>query len=628
MCGIAGVYRAVGRDDHTDLVRGMLRCMEQRGPDGEGLFAEGPVTLGHRRLAILDLTDKAAQPMVSGSGRLVVTFNGEIYNFRELAAEMSLDPGSLRSESDTEVLLHAWERWGPDTLDRLVGQWAIAMYDRESETLWLARDRFGEKPLYYHVDPNALTFASTIPSLLQAPWISKEIDPEQMSEYLTLRYVVSPRSILRDVRKVEPGHIMTHSRSVREDRRWFAPRFRKPAYPDTARGRREAVEAFGGKLAQASRRCLVSDVPVGLLLSDGIDSNGIHAALLEAGADVSTYTYRARTERTEDGNGGPAESKAEKSRRRVEATYAELSRSLVPAFGSMTEPVGDGAVMATYLLIRDARPQATVFLCGHGGDELLGGYRLSQERFRLAAMRRLCRLPVRSLDRMVAGYTNGMEHIAARRAAIIHAPPGDVPARARYLVQRPLPYEDLAALFAPSAVPGAYLGVVDRLYRECHPSGTDLDRIQEVMLRTFLSENLLSLADSVSMASSAELRLPYLDRDLADLVFHLPPAMRVSPWPGLANTKRILRWWAKKRVPEDVLKRRKRGFRFGNIRALLAAPGNTVRERVVESPLLRRHLPGLDAWTDLPVETFRRGREATYWSLLTLAVWADANGIS
>jgi len=602
--------------------------MERRGPDGEGLFSEGPVTLGHRRLAILDLSDKAAQPMVSSSDRLVVTFNGEIYNFRELAEELSLSASVLRTRSDTEVLLHAWERWGPGALDRLVGQWAIAMYDRESETLWLARDRFGEKPLYYHLDSGALSFASTIPSLLQAPWISKEIDPELLSEYLTLRYVVSPRTILRDVRKVEPGHVLTHSRTAREDRCWFAPRFARPAFPDTARGRRAAVEAFGGKLAQASSRCLVSDVPVGLLLSDGIDSNGIHAALKEAGADVSTYTYRARTERSETSDGGPAASDEDKSRRRVEATYAELSRSLVPAFGSMTEPVGDGAVMATYLLIRDARPQATVFLCGHGGDELLGGYRLSQERFRLAAMRRLCRLPIGSLDRMVAGYTNGKEGIAERRASIASAPPGDVPARARYLVQRPLPYEDLTALFAPKAVPAPYLGVVERLYRECHPSGTDLDRIQEVMLRTFLSENLLSLADSVSMASSAELRLPYLDRDLADLVFHLPPAMRVSPWPGLANTKRILRWWAHKRVPEDVLKRRKRGFRFGNIRALVSVPGNTVRERVVESPLLRRHLPGLEAWTDRPVETFRRGREATYWSLLTLAVWSDTNGIS
>jgi len=627
MCGIAGVYRSVERTDDRDLVLAMLHDMEKRGPDGEGLFVEGPVTLGHRRLAILDLSNNAAQPMVSLGGRLVVTFNGEIYNFRELAAELSLVPGTLRTSSDTEILLHAWERWGPGTLDRLVGQWAIAMYDRETETLWLARDRFGEKPLYYHLDTHALSFSSTIPSLLRAPWISREVDPELLAEYLTLRYVVSPRTILRDVRKLPPGHILTHSRSVRDERRWWEARFVKPAYPDSTRGRREAVGEFGRRLVQASRRCLVSDVPVGLLLSDGIDSNGIRAALVEAGAQVSTYTYKALSRRSAGSNTVGEGGEAEGMRRSVEATYAELSRSMGPAFGSMTEPVGDGAVMATYLLIRDARRQATVLLCGHGGDELLGGYRLSQERFRLAAMRRLCRWPLSAVDRMVAGYTNGGEDIALRRDAIAHSLPDEVPATARYLVQRPLPHDDLDALFAPRPVPGAYLGTVDRLYHDCHPVAPDLDRIQEVMLRTFLSENLLSFADSVSMASSAELRLPYLDRDLADLVFHLPPAMRVSRWPGLANTKLILRWWAGERVPESVLKRRKRGFRFGSIRALLGAPGSAVRQQVVESPLLRRHLPGLEEWTARPVEIYRRGRETTYWSLLTLAVWSAAAGI-
>jgi len=606
----------------------MLVSLKARGPDGEGLFSEGPLTLGHRRLAILDLSEAAAQPMESHGGRFVVSFNGEIYNFRELAADLSIPSGSLRTSSDTEILLLAWERWGSSCLDRLVGQWAFAMYDRQEERLWLVRDRFGEKPLFYHVSGGTLTFASSIPSLFAAPWISREVDPEALAEYLTLRYVVSPRTLLRDVRKIPPGHLLIRDAEGQRTRSWWSPRFRMPAYANSSSGRSDATREFGNRLVQASSRCLVGDVPVGLLLSDGIDSNSIRAALDSTGAQVRSYTYRALTARRVGADDDMSPKAGASSRLQIDATYDELSRHVEPAFSSMTEPVGDGSALATYFLIRGARPHATVFLCGHGGDELLGGYRLSQERFRLAAMGRLCRLPLRALDRMVEGYTNGQEDVTARRYAIAHAPRQRIPAAARYLIQRPLPFDDLRTLFAPRPVPGTYLGVVDRLYAEASDDAPDIDLIQEVMLRTFLSENLLSLADSVAMASSAELRLPYLDRDLADLVFQLPPAMRVSRWPGLTNTKMTLRWWARKRLSEDVLKRRKRGFRFGSIRNHLRSEKSRIRELVMGSRVLRRHLGGLEAWTGRPIEVYRRGRETAYWSLLALATWSEAAGVS
>jgi asparagine synthase (glutamine-hydrolysing) len=501
------------------------------------------------------------------------------------------------------------------------------MYDRRDETLWLVRDRFGEKPLYYHSGAATLTFASTIRSLLKAPWISREVDDEALAEYLTLRYVVSPRTVLREVSKLPPGHILTHSGKATQTRCWWSPRFRKPAYANSTRGRRLAVDEFGRRLGQAASRCMVSDVPVGLLLSDGIDSNSIYAAIAGAGAQISTYTYKAAStsQPVDAALGGSAGGVPTSSR--IDATYEDISHCVEPALGSMVEPIGDGSALATYLLIRAARSGATIFLCGHGGDEILGGYRLSQERFRIAAMRRLCRMPFGALDRMVAGYTNGAQSVQARRRALTRAAPWDAPAAARYLVQRPLPFEDLATLFAPVPVPGIYLGTIDRLYAQCAPDAVDLDRIQEVMLRTFLSENLLLLADSVAMASSAEMRLPFLDRDLADLIFELPPAMRVGGWPGLTNTKLILRWWAKEHVPRDVLMRRKRGFRFGSIRRLLKMPHSRVRDIVMESRILRSHLGGLEAWVDRPIDSYRRGAETTYWSLLTLAVWGDGAGV-
>lgn len=624
MCGIAGVYRSGPAADDRGVVRAMLETMRLRGPDGDGVVSEGRLALGHRRLAIVDLTSAGSQPMRSAGGRFLIGFNGEIYNFRDLIAELGVPRESLRSSSDTEALLLAWERWGSACLDKLAGQWAFAIYDRDEERLWLARDRFGEKPLFYHHDGGTLSFASSIAALLKAPWISREISHESLAEYLTLRYVISPRTVMKDVRKLQPGHLLKLDRDGVQTRCWWSPRFRHGSNGGGVRSRQEAAEEFGHRLVRASRRCTVGDVPVGLLLSDGIDSNGIHAALAEAGADVTTYTYKAV--RQAGGNGGGAADPGSQAVRH-EVTYDEIVRLIEPAFTNLTEPVGDGSAFATWLLIRNARPRATVFLCGHGGDEMLGGYRLSQERFRLAAMHRLCRIPLPAFDRMLQGFTNGDAPIRERRAALTGCRAAQVPAAARYLIQRPLPLPELRALFAPREVPERYLAVVDRLYAECSEEDADLDRMQEVMLRSFLSEHLLSFADSAAMASSAELRLPYLDRDLVDFVFQLPPAMRVSRWPGLANTKLILRWWAKGRVPETALTQRKRGFRFGNMRNLLRSHRSRIHEIILGSGALRRHLGGLPVWIDQPPEVYRRGLEGTYWALLSFAIWGESAGV-
>jgi asparagine synthase (glutamine-hydrolysing) len=612
MCGIAGIYRTGPAADDRGVVRNMLGTMRRRGPDGEGLEIEGGLTLGHRRLAIVDLSSAGSQPMRSASGRYLIAFNGEIYNFRELIGDLGVRREDLRSSSDTEVLLLAWERWGSACLDRLAGQWAFAIHDREEERLWLARDRFGEKPLFHHRAGAVLSFASSIGALLKAPWISREISSEALTEYLALRYVLAPRTVMKEVMKVPPGHLLRIDRDGLEDRRWWSPRFRRGSDGSLIRSRREATAEFGRRLVQASRRCTVGDVPVGLLLSDGIDSNGIHAALKESGHSITTYTYKAVHEAGDAGG-----TSAAGSRVRHEVSYDEIVAEIEPAFAQLTEPVGDGAAYATWKLIRNARERATVFLCGQGGDEVLGGYRLSQERFRLAAMHRLCRIPLPTFNNMVDVLTNGEGSIDERRAALTSCRPALVPAAAKYLIQRPLPLADLKALFAPRDLPERYLGVVDRLYAECSDEAADLDRMQEVMLRTFLSGNLLSFADSAAMASSAELRLPYLDRDLVDFVMQLPPTMRVSRWPGLANTKRILRWWAKGRVPESALTQRKRGFRFGTIRDLLKRRGGEIHGFV---------LGCLVPWIRRPPEVYRRGLEGTYWALLSLAIWGESVG--
>jgi asparagine synthase (glutamine-hydrolysing) len=274
--------------------------------------------------------------------------------------------------------------------------------------------------------------------------------------------------------------------------------------------------------------------------------------------------------------------------------------------------------------------RAEVFLCGHGGDEILGGYRLSQDRFRLAMLHRCAWLPSALLRRLVDSKVNGGESAAERQRAVRLAAPAMVPAAARYLIQHPLPLGDVRALLGvgDGAPAEPYLVTVDRLYAECDAEASDLDRIQQVMIRSFLSENILSFADSVAMDSSAELRMPFLDRDLVAFALGLAPEDRVSRWPGRANTKRILRWWARGSVPDDVVSRRKRGFAFGNLRELLDRDDARLRERLRDWPLLRELVPGLAGWMTQPVEFFRGRREKTLWSLLALGHWADAGGIS
>jgi hypothetical protein len=242
-------------------------------------------------------------------------------------------------------------------------------------------------------------------------------------------------------------------------------------------------------------------------------------------------------------------------------------------------------------------------------------------------IRNLARLPEPWVHKLLDRFLHGAEPVAVRRQALLDAPPRRTPAAARYLIHRPLPLVDIATLLGPVSMDG-YLSTVDRLYERCLEDATDLDRMQEVMIHTFLSENILTFADAMAMDSSAELRMPFLDRDLVDFVLSLPPSMRVSRWPGRANTKLVLRWWSRGRLPETVVSQRKRAFPFGNIPELLRTDGNTLRGRVLDASAVRNALPGLETWLQHPPEYFRGPWEGTLWALLSLAIWCEQHGVS
>src|SRR5262252_370616 len=438
MCGIAGIYRYRGKGEDFAVVQAMLTRLERRGPDDEGIIVADPAVLGNRRLAILDLSPSGHEPMESPDGRYLITFNGEIYNYEEVRGELGVELKTLRSQTDTEILLLAWERWGAHALPHLVGQWAFAVFDRVERRLSLARDRFGEKPLFYQENAESLVFASSVEALLQHPQVPRELDPECLVEYVTLRYVVSPRTVLRGVKKLGPGQLLEVGPEGSRVHTWWTPSPRRR--PNLA-ARGALVEEFNALFTQASDRCLVSDVPVALLLSDGIDSQSIRAVLTSRGRSISAYTFRLLDAQTGVAPAAPLPGSDPVTD--IEVSRAERVAQMVPAFGSLTEPVGDGAMLATWMLIRAARPRATVFLCGHGGDEVLGGYRLSQDRFRLAVLRHLAWLPLAWVGAPLDRFLYGRESLAERRRRLREANASMVPAVARYLTHRPLPYQDI-----------------------------------------------------------------------------------------------------------------------------------------------------------------------------------------
>jgi asparagine synthase (glutamine-hydrolysing) len=629
VCGIAGIWRPRPAPGDGAIVRRMLEPLGRRGPDDDGLIADAELTLGHTRLAILGPGPSGAQPMASRDGRFVTSYNGEIYNFEELRDELGIARETLRSRTDVEILLEAWARRGEACLDDLVGPFAFAIWDRETRALTLVRDRFGEKPLFWHrASDGTLTFASSLAALLRAPWVPRELDERALVEYLTLRYVVAPRTILAGVRKLAFGSVLRADEDGVRERRWWAPRFAHRRVGLERRPDAELLDEFDELLRRAARRCLVSDVPVALLLSEGIDSRSLDHVLREHGAAVPRVTYEPRYE---PGANVPTRVEAVHHGARhvlVRTTTARSMDELPRALASSTEPVGDGAALATWTMLRAVRDEATVFVAGHGGDEILGGYRLSQDRFRLAALRRLSKVPLPLADPILAHWSYGADAPADRRRALARAKAGEAPAAARYLMQRAVPVEDVHALFGRDELPEPYLATIDALYADAPPGGCDLDGMQEVLIATFLSDGVLRWADSVSMDASAELRLPYLDRDLVDFVLRLPARWRVGGWPGRANTKQILRRWARGRLPESVRRGRKEHFHYGSLRDLLRDDRARLTEMVLGAEPLRRRLPGLEDWLAQDAEAFHGPREGSLWAVVALAAWCEANEVA
>jgi asparagine synthase (glutamine-hydrolysing) len=633
MCGIAGVFDPRTRRDGDELgalVGTMIEPLRPRGPDGEGIWVDASVGLafGHRRLAVLDLSDEGAQPMVSADGRWVITYNGEIYNHADHADELRARGHRFRGHSDTEVLVESIAAWGlEETLERIDGMYAFGLWDRRDRRLHLVRDRFGEKPLCWSALPSGeIVFASTLAGLRAHPDLVERIDRDALTLYFRHKYVPAPHTILQGVHKVEPGCVVSFDETGhRSDQRyWDYPSLVAGSAP-FAGSPQDAVEELSHRLDTAVRRCLVADVPVGAFLSGGVDSTAVVAAGARCGT-VRTFTIGS----TDAGFDESADAEAVAARLGTDHTTFMVgpaeALAVVPELGAIyDEPFADSSQIPSRLVAALARQHVTVAVTGDGGDELFGGY--NRYTWVPAVWSRCQRLPV-----------------VLRRAAarVLHlAPPGPIDRAASRWAPRGAPRQPgtklakLADVLDAAGPEEMYRRLVthwpdpELLVRGGHEPPTwhseprqvpEVGGIVRHMMTvdtvTYLPDDILTKVDRAAMSVSLETRVPLLSRSVAELAASLPVGMLlsegVSKWP--------LRQLARRAVGDPV-DRPKAGFGVP-LGEWLRGPLRDWAGDLLAKPQLEEYVdlrPVRAAWDRH--QAGRGGEEYRLWDVVMLSDW-------
>lgn len=560
MCGIAGLfYPATPKPVDPARIRAMTASLAHRGPDGEGVWTAPGVGFGHRRLSIIDVAG-SPQPMASADGTITVTYNGEIYNFAELRAELEAGGARFRTAGDTEVLIEGWRAWGPAMLSRLNGMFAFALHDARRQSLFLARDRLGVKPLHLaELSDGALAFASELKGLLAHPLLRRVPDLSAVEDYLAWGYVPDDACLVAGVSKLPAGHylLVERGRPVPKPTCWWDVDFSKRAAGSAADLEAELLH----HLRQAVRSRMVADVPLGAFLSGGVDSSAVVALMAEASRGAVRTCTIGFDEAGHDER-APAALVAQRfaTEHRTRVVAADdfgLIQTLAQAFD---EPFADASALATYRVCELARESVTVALSGDGADEALAGYR--RHRFHAAEERARALLP--GPARRAAGWIGrrypkadwAPRPLRAKTTLLALAADGDEAYARAVGVTAP---EQRARLFSPEA--RAKLGgyrAEDRWVATMRaaPARDPLDRAQYADLKRWLPGDILVKADRTSMAVSLEAREPLLDHRLVEFAATLPPSLRLRGGEGKWLMKQALRPY----LPRDILRRPKQGF--------------------------------------------------------------------
>jgi asparagine synthase (glutamine-hydrolysing) len=560
MCGIAGLFHPdVPKPVDPARIAAMADTLAHRGPDGSGVWTAPGVGLGHRRLAIIDL-EAGQQPMVSADGELAITYNGEIYNFRELRAELETLGHAFATHSDTEVILASWRQWGPSCLSRLNGMFAFAVYDAAEDALFLARDRLGVKPLYLATLPDgAIIFGSELKALLAHPRLRRKPSPQAVEDFLALGYVPDDACILAGVTKLAAGHylLVRRGRAVPAPVRWWDVDFSSPSAAKAASLKEELVE----RLREAVRSRMVADVPLGAFLSGGIDSSAVVAFMAEAsrtavetcsiGFDVADHDETRFAALV-------AERFAASHRtRRVAADDFTLIDTLADAFD---EPFADASAIGTYRVSALARERVKVALSGDGADEAFAGYR----RYRLFSaedrVRRLLPQPARgALGAVGAVYPklDWAPQFLRAKTTLVALGRSAEEAYANAVTATSLPVRSRLYTSHFKQLLQGHRGEQRyvRAMREA-PADDPLSRAQYADLKIGLPGDILTKVDRASMAVSLEAREPLLDYRLVEFAARLPAKFRLRGGSG----KWLLKQALADRLPREILERRKMGF--------------------------------------------------------------------
>ncbi|MEW2286053.1 N-acetylglutaminylglutamine amidotransferase [Streptomyces sp. NPDC047841] len=594
MCGLSGEVRFDGRSPDLAAVERMTERLADRGPDGQGTWRRGAVALGHRRLKIIDLSDSGAQPMTDARGEVTGVFNGCIYNYPELREELRRLGHRFESTSDTEVVLNAYRQWGTACVERFRGMFAFALTEHRTGRVVLARDRLGIKPLYLARTPGRLRFASTLPALLAAGDVDTSLDPVALHQYLSWHATVAaPHTVLNGVRKLPPATVrVVEPDGTHRDHCYWQPSYtRRPEHAGmTADEWRDAVL---DALRLAVRRRTVADVPVGVLLSGGLDSSLIVALLADEGRrDLMTFSVGFEAEGGEEGDefrySDLVAREFDTDHRRLMVPSERVSTALDGAFEAMSEPMISHDVVAFHLLSEQVSKEVKVVQSGQGADEVFAGYHWYPQ---LASVAR----------------EDEPERYAATYFDRSHA---DL---ARVLRPELLPREDVSGRFVREhmARPGAE---------------TALDAALRLDTHVMLVDDPVKRVDNMTMAWGLEARVPFLDHELVELAAACPPELKLAD-----GGKGVLKEAGRKLLPHEVVDRPKGYFPVPAIRHMAGPVLRRVRE-ALEAPEARRRGVYQDAYVaellKAPDEhRTRRGANAL-WQIAVLEIWLQTHGIT
>jgi asparagine synthase (glutamine-hydrolysing) len=601
MCGICGIVETNSAVSREQVLK-MRDTLTHRGPDDAGIFLsdDSTVGLGHRRLSIIDLSPAGHQPMPNEDSTIWVTFNGEIYNFLELRKLLEACGHTFHSRSDTEVILHLYEEKGLDFASHLDGQFAIGIWDDNLKVLVLARDRLGKKPIYYHWNGKRLLFASEAKAILEVPGVSRELDPTALDDYLTFQYVPFPATIFKEIRKLPPAcRLVLSDGKLSVEPYWILT-------PETAaieRTEREYEELFFQLMTEAVRRRLISDVPLGVFLSGGVDSSAI-VAIMSATLGLNVKTFSVGFHEQEYDELPYADLVARKFGTEHHRIVLEPSSAaeLIPFIArQFDEPLADQAAVPTYLMSRAAKQHVTVCLSGEGGDELFGGY----PRYGLAVERR------NLIEAMALGDANLRRHLESALA----------PTSARYAQtlcsfntaekDKLLKPSLMAAIRSQRDHPYPHMDKFFAAYPDLDP----LTTLQYVDIQTYLTDNLLVKVDRASMLASLEVRAPFLDCRLLEASLALPHHLKVQGGIQKYLVKRIM----ERHLPPQILWRPKMGFSIPLLKWFKKDFKTYARDLLLERDELfnRSYVSALvsDEWLDRPDSALK------IWTLLIFKEW-------